>query len=236
MTSRFRNWLQTSLFKSSTSLPRVHLNKRPILLKFFIVVKNSTEGVIGHLKLSHAILIQNGGASKSCLLRRADPVQRTGQPLVVHSRCTLQVASTHTQTITHQSSATSLTSIHLCFECSWCSGVYEIVVLVRLLFKICWSHREIRGNVERSRSEEGREAFVLQNTGWTIGLLEAQLGDNKYFLNLECLDPFNEDRSSYCRRWSLPMAVRNLIFPKEHSAGAGCTQPREDNCVATLIE
>jgi hypothetical protein len=56
---------------------------RPIWMKFFVVIKKSTEGDIGYLKLSHSILIQNGSALKLCLLRRTDPVQRTGQPLVI---------------------------------------------------------------------------------------------------------------------------------------------------------
>jgi Transcriptional accessory protein len=42
----------------------------------------STEGDIGYLKFSHSILIQNGGGSKSYLLRLADPEQRTDQPLI----------------------------------------------------------------------------------------------------------------------------------------------------------
>jgi hypothetical protein len=50
---------------------------------FFVVVK-STEGEIGYLNLSHSNLIQNGGALKSCLLRLADPVQRTGQRRVIN--------------------------------------------------------------------------------------------------------------------------------------------------------
>jgi hypothetical protein len=54
---------------------------RPVLMNFFVVVKKSTEGDIGYLKLSRSILIQNGGASKSCLLHCVDPVQRTGSIL-----------------------------------------------------------------------------------------------------------------------------------------------------------
>jgi hypothetical protein len=34
----------------------------------FLVVKKRTRGKIGYLKLSHFILIQNGGGSKLCLL------------------------------------------------------------------------------------------------------------------------------------------------------------------------
>jgi hypothetical protein len=37
-------------------------------MKFFVVVKQSTPGDIGYLKLSYSILIQNGGGSKLCLL------------------------------------------------------------------------------------------------------------------------------------------------------------------------
>jgi hypothetical protein len=41
---------------------------RPILMIFFVVVKKSTWGDIGYVKLSHFILIQNCGGSKLCLL------------------------------------------------------------------------------------------------------------------------------------------------------------------------
>jgi hypothetical protein len=62
--------------ETNLSLSSFHAKTaRLILMTCFVVVKNSTEGDIGYLKLSRSILIQNGGSLKSCLLRRADPVQ-----------------------------------------------------------------------------------------------------------------------------------------------------------------
>jgi hypothetical protein len=63
MSPHFRMATLIDLFLSSFE----EKTARQILMKFFEVVKKSTEAYIGYLHLSHAILFQNGGASKSYL-------------------------------------------------------------------------------------------------------------------------------------------------------------------------